>query len=283
MTSINFRFLTGRSLQASALMLILTAATVAPATPAFTQTLTWQNALARLFGRQQQKGGTRGPSFCSVSPASYRVMPRSEGARLFNSAANQRLLTDKPLILWYGNISSIRIRNRSIPSAQPVVIPIPVTKLREKKNTILQKAELPPTLNRLQYDGEALLPDQDYEIRFMSLIVSSDASKDSSKKEVENEAESYRFRTVSQADRDRLNRQLQDLAAKAAKTNSDPTLSQVEFLLEQNLVNDAQMLISQQPNPSPELAAAIEASQNPCEKKLKIKEPKIKTPTPSNP
>jgi hypothetical protein len=305
MTSINFHLMfkvisqslkvrprTGRSLQTCALILILAASTVTPAL-AQSQTLTWQNALAKLFGRQQQKGGTRGPSFCSVSPVRYNAMSRSGGGRLFNSSGSQRLLTAKPLMLWYGNITSIEIRNRSIPSAKPVVILIPQPKAEATPSPIPQKSNLkpvlsspvltPPVLNRLQYDGEALLPDQEYEIRFMSVTKSSDSqSSESSKKEVEKEAERYRFRTVGQDDRDRLNRQLQDLVAKATKTNSDPILPQVEFLLQQNLVNDAQMLISQQPNPSPELATAIAGSQNPCERKLKIKDPEIKIPaTPS--
>ncbi len=280
---------TGRSLQAMALILVLSAASVTPVL-AQSQTLTWQNALARLFSRQQQKGGTRGPSFCSVSPVRYNAMSRSEGVRLFSSSASQRLLSDKPLMLWYGSITSIEIRNRSIPSANPVVISIP--KPKEEAALSPQKSNLkpvlkPPVLNQLQYNGEALLPDQEYEIRFMFVTKSPDSqSSESSKKEVEKEADRYRFRTVSQADRDRLNRQLQTIAETAAKTNSDPILPQVEFLLQQNLVNDAQMLISQQSNPSPELAAAIAGSQNPCEKKLKIKNPEINppvTPSPTTP
>ncbi len=293
MTSINFRLMsklvsqsltprpqTGRSLPHRALILMLAASTVASTvivtvTPALaqSQTLTWQAALERLFGRQKQKGGTRGPSFCAVTPSGYNVpsnaMSRSNGARLFNTSTSQHLLTDKPLMLWYGTITSIEIRNRSIPSADPVVIEIPQSK--EEAALSPQKSNLnpvskppvskPPVLNQLQYDGEELLPDQEYEIRFVTKSLD----------------ERYRFRTVSQADRDRFNLQLQTIAASAAKTKSDPILLQVEFLLQQNLVNDAQMLISQQSNPSPELAAAIAGSQNPCEKKLKIKEPALKT------
>jgi hypothetical protein len=84
---------------------------------------------------------------------------------------------------------------------------------------------------------------------------------------------------LKQADRNFLTFQLKKIAADAAKSNADPILLQVEFLLQKNLVNDAQMLILQQSNPSPELAASIAASQNPCEAKLKIKA----SPTPATP
>jgi hypothetical protein len=276
MTPINFRLMfqslkarpwTGRSLQASALILVLAAASVTPAL-AQSQSFTWQNTLARLFGRQQQKGGTRGPSFCSVSPVYYKAMPRSEGARVFN-AGSQRLLTDKPLIGWYGNVSRIKIRNRSMPTVPVTVISIPTQKPKEETPLVRSKPLLNPVFNQIQYEGEPLLPGQDYELTFITLVKSSDSSK----KEIEQEVDRYRFRTVSQADRDRLNDQLKDLAAKATKTNADPTLTQVDFLLQQNLVNDAQMLILQQSNPSPELAVAIATTQSPCEAKLKIKTP----------
>lgn len=288
--SLKSRAWRGRSLSIRTLGLILAASTVASTVaPALaqSQSTTWQNTLARLFGRQQKKGGTREPipNFCSVSPVRYNAI-RSEGARVFNSVP-QRLLTDKPLILWYGNnITSIQIRNRSTPSAKPLVIPVVLTKPQEpaKEQTApssQQSSYSSPVLNRFQYDGEALLPGQNYELEFIETVeIKPSQAFPSSKKEFEKEVESYRFQTLSQSERDRLNRQLETIAAKAAQTKSDPILAQVEFLLQQNLVNDAHMLIAQQSKPSPELAAAIAAAQSPCDKYLNIKRAEV-APTPS--
>jgi hypothetical protein len=278
MTPINFRLMfqslklrpwMGRSLQASALILVLIAASVTPAL-AQTQTLTWQNALAQLFARQKKKGVSRGPSFCAVTPTSYKAMPRSGGTRVFSSPS-QRLLSEKPLIAWYGNVSSIKIRNLTTGTE-----PIPISSKFEVKETVKETEASSllrgPILNQMQYGGAALLPGQDYEMMFMA------------PNRPDEKIEFYRFRTVSQADRDRLNEQLKDLAAQATKTKADPILIQVEFLLQQNLVNDAHMLILQQSNPSPELAAAIAVVESPCEEKLKIKAPPtLDKPTPAAP
>jgi hypothetical protein len=250
-----------RSVQASALILVL-AATSGSIALAQSQPLTWQNALAKLFGRQQQKGGTRGPSFCSVTPIYYGAISRPEG-RVFNSLS-QRLLTEKPLIVWYGNVGSVEIRKRKTTDEAPIVLPLPKLSKPEEKGKLISEN----VLNQVQYSGEALLPDQDYELRFTYPTDSKTV------------LERYTFRTLSQADRNRMTLKLKDLAAKATKTNSDPILPQVEFLLQQNLLNDAQMLILQQTNPSPELQAAIAATQNPCEVKFKIKTPPSLAPTP---
>ncbi len=255
-----------RSVQASALILVL-AATSGSIALAQSQPLTWQTVLARLFGRQQKQGGTRGPAFCSVTPSYYRAISKPEG-RVFNSVS-QRFFTETPLIAWYGTVSSITIRNLTTRS-EPQLIPLPPSLQIRAKSTepaefssIIQK----PILNQVLYGGDLLSPDQDYELSFMR----PDRPKE--------KLEFYRFRTLSQDDRHRITFKLKDLAAKATKINSDPILPQVEFLLEQNLVNDAQMLILQQTNPSPELTSAIDATQNPCEVKFKIKAPPTPMPT----
>jgi hypothetical protein len=262
MNPIKFRLtLQSRSMQAGALILILAAlSAVQPAVQA--QGITWQNVLERLFGRQQQKGGTREPNkaFCAVTPILYSGGPRASSSRL--------LLSEKPLIAWYGEVATIRLRNRT-------------TKKEWTSRDIQPNRSNPekgkPILNQLQYDGEPLVANQDYDLFFQSAL----NIKGTDQKEI---IDRVRFRTLSQSDRNRIKFQLRNIAATAAETGaSDPTLSQVEFLLQQNLVNDAQMLILQQSSPSSELTAAITATQNPCEAKLTATSPKPTASTPAAP
>lgn len=255
-----------RSVQAIALISVLvgTSGSIALAQ---SQRLTWQAALERLFGRQQQKGGTRGgTAFCAATPIFFNS-PNNSSPRL--------LLTEKPLIAWYGNIGSIRLYNRTtkkewIHTIPPVPAPVtsPSTPAPSASASVPAKNEL--VLNQLQYDGEPLSPGHEHDLSWRT------ETPDKSSKPVT--VYSSSFRTLRKFERDRTMRQLKTLEANAIKTNSDPVLPQVEFLLQQNLVNDAQMLILQQTNPSPELQAAIAATQNPCEMKLKPKGSPSPTP-----
>lgn len=253
--------------------------------PAQPKPLTWQSVLSRLFGRQSQQGASRSgtisfpfPSaksapetlFCPVTPITDPEAQR-KGDR-------GPLLSDKPLIAWYGEIGGVKFRNRSTRQEWTYLMPtLSTTPTTPTTPTIPTSPVLDPSvskkpqpvLNQWQYEGEALLPGQEYEIAFLS------------KQDPKIILERHRFRTLSAVDRNLISSRLKRLTAPPMangetrgetrdKKNEDSVLQQVEFLLQQNLINDAQALLLERAKTSPKLSAAIVAMPHPCEQKLAI-------------
>jgi hypothetical protein len=267
-----------RSLKPLSLVLFLTTAlpialTAQEAFAQNNQPLTWTQFFERMFSRRKDRGGTREPilptvpeiKLCAVTPTDLKSPPDRKpiptDSPSFVKPYFGPLLTEKPLIAWYGDVRRIELNtiNRPVKESWQMDIDLPPTSIEN------------PTINQIQYNGAALHPNQDYELILRP--------KDSRKPSVR-----QYFTTLSQPERNLTNRQLKQLAIKpsteAYRERSqpsdprDPLLKQVEYLLEQNLVNDAQALILQAKNPSAELKATLTSLPDPC---LKKAEPKKRT------
>ena len=193
--------------------------------------MTWQEVLRNLFGRQPQRGGSRGePEICTVTPLMGNGAPSSG---LFRKPKPNLVLNQKPLIAWYGSVGAIKIRDK-------------VTGEEWTRFTPKSMAGL----NQVQYDGEALKSDRAYELRYVS------------KKDFKTVLPPIqRFQISNDVDRANINALL---SAKSLGTSQDSVLEQVNILLKNNLPNDAHALLLQQTSPNAELKAAIAAYPNPC-------------------